>query len=425
MKKTSLSTLLATALFAFTHTSAFAQNGSETGPFGFEPIDGSAYPVSGEETAVSPWILPEGFKQYIVADEKNSLNIYDEGRDDWHDMNTVNESGKHAGRYMYTTHEVRGAPEGGSISVVDLKTGETKLLAQDPTWDAIDGIRWTPWGTLLTAEERTGGRVFEIILDKQDPTKAEAIVERPAVGNMAHEGIEVGNDGAVYVVDEFRGLTAGYGGGIYKFVPDVYGDLSSGSLYALAVSGGEYNTGNGEWVGPIDPATAPQSGTDFGGASYQRPEDLEIIGNTLYAAITEGPRDENNKEIFDGRVLAVNLETMEVSNYVMPGVNIPVEIGKPGDENYQPGFDNVDNLATSPDGKLILIEDNSPSDIWFADKDRNQDGMADNVWLFGSLKDPKAEGTGIYFGKNPKAMFVNVQHSQNDDGDATWAIIKE
>jgi secreted PhoX family phosphatase len=32
--------------------------------------------------------------------------------------------------------------------------------------------------------------------------------------------------------------------------------------------------------------------------------------------------------------------------------------------------------------------------------------------LFASLKDRSAEGTGIYFGKNPRALLVNIQHSE-------------
>ncbi len=130
------------------------------------------------------------------------------------------------------------------MSVVDLKTGETKLLVQDATWDAVDGIRWTPWGTLLIAEEVAGGRLVEIFLDA-DLMTASAVVDRPTVGRIAHEGIDLGQDGNVYVVDEHRGRSQGCngvvpcGGGIYRFVPDTYGDLSSGSLYALAVTGAD------------------------------------------------------------------------------------------------------------------------------------------------------------------------------------------
>ncbi len=392
----------------------------QNGPFGFEPLTESAN--SADWNPAAPWNIPEGFVQIAVANE-SALNIYDGGRNDLHDMNTVNETGKHAGRFLYTTHEVRGQAEGGAVSVVDLRTGEAKIIAQDPSWSAVDGITWTPWGTVLFDEEISDGQVFELVLDKNDLTSG-TVQERPSIGRMAHEGIQVGPDGSVYVVDEFRGQREEFGGGIYKFVPDHYGDLSSGNLYVLKVTGNDDGTGQGEWVGPIDPANARQSGTEFGGHGYNRPEDLQIIGNTLYAAITEGVYIDGS-QTFDGRVLAINLNTLEVSNFVKPGFNVSVEIGRPGDEDFETGFDNPDNLAKTPDGKLVIVEDNVPSDIWIAECDHNNDGMADEVNLFASLTDPRAEGTGIYFGKNPKTLFVNVQHSAADDGDATWAIIKQ
>ncbi|MCA9018231.1 MAG: DUF839 domain-containing protein, partial [Planctomycetaceae bacterium] len=203
-----------------------------------------------------------------------------------------------------------------------------------------------------------------------------------------------------------------------KFVPDNYGDLSSGDLFVLRVTGGPFGTGQGEWVGPIDPEFARFDGTAAGGTGYNRPEDLEIIGDTLYVAVTEGPRDGRSSELFDGRVLAVNLFSLQVTNFVLPGLNVPIE------SNDTSGFDNPDNLAQTPDGKLVIAEDNVPSDIWIASPDNDNDGAADEVNLFASLTDDGAEGTGIYFGIDPKTMFVNVQHSKLDDGDATWAITK-
>ncbi len=423
MKATSLVRGLAVAMTLSGVVYADDNRGSKEVEFEFEALDASADSASWNPAA--PWKLPKGFRQYIVSDESD-LNIYDNGRDDWHDMNTVNESGRKAGRFLYRTHEVRGEPEGGAVTVVDLKKGTTEILAQDPSWTALDGIRWTPWNTLVFAEETAGGRFFEFVFDKRSLTSGVAY-ERPAVGLLAHEGIDIDASGAIYVVDEHRGQSSGCGdikpcgGGVYKFVPTHYGDLSEGDLYVLKAHG-EDGTGQAEWVGPIDAANARISGTEFGGTSYQRPEDLEIIGNTLFVAITEGSRDEFGEQKYDGRVIAIDLDSMRVRDYVKPGVNVPVEIGRPGDAVFQTGFDNPDNLAETPDGKLVIVEDNVPSDIWIVTEE--EDGVAEKVELFASLSDPKAEGTGIYFGKNPRIMFVNVQHSAADDGDATWAIRK-
>ena len=449
MKKSILVSAIAVVVGVSGNTFADGYN-----TFNFKSLEQSANTVDWDISA--PWKLPEGFTQTVVSDE-SALNIYPEGRDDWHDMNTVNESGKMAGRFLYRTHEVRlGRGDavvdaiGGSVSVVDLSTGETKLLAQkgglEEGYTALDGIRWTPWGTLLFAEETAGGRVFEIMLN-DDMMSAAKVVDRPQVGRLAHEGIDLDDKGNVYVVDEHRGRTSGCdgvvpcGGGIFKFVPNTYGDLSSGELYILKVKGAD-GVGQAEWVGPVDPINARTSGSEMGGTSYQRPEDLEIINNTLYVAITEGPRDavtetnaaeesfsqlEFKSELYEGRVLSINLDTLKVSNFVKPGMNVAVEIGKPGEEGHQTGFDSVDNLAEAQNGDLVMIEDNKPSDIWFAStKKVNKYGASRNVKLFASLTDPGAEGTGIYFSPtDPDTLYVNIQHSAAADGDATWAISKK
>jgi len=421
--------ILTSAITAALAFAALAHADDDHNDFNFKPISSSANTADWNKSA--PWILPKGYAQRIVSDETD-LNIYDGGRDDWHDMNTVNETGLLAGRFMYRTHELRypaNQPEGGTISVVDLETGETAILTHDISYNALDGIRWSPWGTIVFAEETAGGRFFEIELN-DDLVTAKSITDRPAVGRLAHEGIDFDDEGNVYIVDEHRGRSSGCnditpcGGGIYKFVADSYGDLSSGSLYALKVTGPD-GTGMGEWVGPIDPLTARESGTAAGAQSYQRPEDLEVINGVLYVAITEGPRDENNKEHYEGRVLSIDLATMQVRNFVKPDVNVAVEIGKPGEQGFQTGFDSIDNLAEAPNGDLVMIEDNKPSDIWFASTKTNSFGASRKVSLFASLTDPGAEGTGIYFSPmDPETLYVNIQHSAADDGDATWAITR-
>ena len=383
------------------------------GPMGFDPIDGTPY-ADATDTWTEPFVIPEGYSQQMVADE-TVLDIYG-GVDDLTDMNTVNETGIQAGRYLYRTHEVNGD---GALSVVDLKTGEAKVIAQDEGWRRLDGIRWTPWGTILFAEETTGGRLFEAFLDPKDPTTIVKVETRAEVGILRHEGIEALGDGTVFVIDELNG------GSIYKFEPTKRGDLSDGQLFALKLTGlddaaqawnpltADAKVGAFEWVAldmdqvviDADAAADAVAATEFG-----RPEDVEMIGSTLYVANTS-----------EDRVVAIDLNSKVLSTFVQPGLmGLPVEDAAAG----VTGFNNPDNLAQGPDGRLWVVEDNYLSDVWVAGLDTDRDGAADSVEQFASLKDTGAEISGIYFGKDPKTLFLNVQHPDKAQADGTWMITR-
>ena len=386
------------------------------GPWEYEPIEGSAYGQASSTWDV-PYIVPEDYNQWMVVDE-TVLDVYP-GVDDLHDMNTQNERGHRSGRYMYNTYEVGS---GGVVGVTDLKTGEAKVLVDGADWgfdwNRLDGIRWTPWKTLLITEETVGGKVYEIFLEKHDPTAVTNVVERGALGSLRHEGIDVGKDDSVYVIDEFNG------GSIFRFVPSEKEDLSEGTLYALKLTGltdeqqvwdsstVDSKVGAFEWV-ELDQAAAQIDGDAAADAvnatEFGRPEDIEIIGDTLYVANTT-----------EDRVIAIDLEGQTVSTFVKAGLNVPVEVA-----GSVTGFNGPDNLAEGPDGTLWIVEDNDYSDIYQATMDENGDGAADSVSLFASLKDEGAETTGIYFGKDRKVMYVSVQHPDKDLADGLWAISKK
>lgn len=448
MKKSTLALTLIAAFAANVHA-----DNAVNGPMSFNPIAASAYGMENDaDIAATPWIIPKGYVQSIVSDETD-LDIY--VANDWPDMNTVNETGKHAGRYMYRTHEVRGGAigndgnslridggSGGAVSVVDLKTGVAKEIAGRADWEALDGIVWTPWRTVLFAEEAgtaarpdpdapqaQAGLVYELKLDKHDPMSAESVSVRPMLGALAHEGIEIDAEGNVYVIDEDRK------GSIYKFVPENYGDLSSGQLYALKVMNGA-KTGAAEWVA-LDMTQAQikahAAATAVGATEYCRPEDIERIDSTLYVALTCEDVDNAANTSGQGAVMAIGLGDQPVVSYVVAaGKNAPLEVKPTVDANGNvvpgvTGFKGPDNLANGPDGKLWIVEDNSWSDIWVYDprsKDANKDGYKDGVHLFASLKDKPAEGSGIYFGKDPHTLYVNVQHSGTGN-DKTMAITKQ
>jgi sugar lactone lactonase YvrE len=342
-----------------------------------------------------PFDLPAGYGQRIVASQINDFTPAAGASGDIPDMITLNETGPFAGRFLYQTHEV-GA--GGAVTVTDLRDGGTKLVTQSADYNRLDGIAWTPWGTLVFAEETGGGLVYEY-----DPATG-VVTPRPAVGLRSHEGLRFDTQG------NFYGISESTPGPIYKFVPDRRGDLSSGQLYALKVLDAS-RQGAAVWI-PIDRAAAQvnsETAARAAGASgWGRPEDIEIAtssGNNaggnqvLYVAVTS-----------ENLVLKIDLEGDEafVTNYVhdVPGFNFP------------------DNLALDAQGNLFITEDGDPppgNDIWVA---RRNGGGA--IERFASLSDCAAEPTGLYFENGSHTLYVHVQHAGGPlSNDLTIAISPE
>jgi hypothetical protein len=131
----------------------------------FTPLAASSMcPGEGSGRQAKPFVIPTGYLQQVVAEETDTVGSPPNSgpTEDLWDMNTQNEFGKDAGRYIYRTHEVGAAanlgdppraPGGSSVTVTDLKTGVTRVLAERNDWERFDGIAWTPWGTILAAEE--------------------------------------------------------------------------------------------------------------------------------------------------------------------------------------------------------------------------------------------------------------------------------
>jgi hypothetical protein len=86
------------------------------GPFAFDALPSSATCVAGGVGAFpneQPFVLPAGYSQRVVAREGDGGST-----DNW-DMNTINETGPHAGRFLFRSHETL---ERGQVSVTDLLT---------------------------------------------------------------------------------------------------------------------------------------------------------------------------------------------------------------------------------------------------------------------------------------------------------------
>jgi len=378
-----------------------------------------------------PFVIPTGYNQQVVAEEGDPGT--NANTDNW-DMNTQNEFGKDAGRYVFRTHENRDKPS--QVSVTDLTTGASEILAERADWEAFDGIVWTPWGTILAAEETitqakpdpqvpqaSGGLVYEFFVDEDDPsqldpsreritpgdgtndTVQDGIRARPALGAKSHEGMRFDKRGFLYGIAESRGqTTTGQAGAIFRFIPDRKGDLSRGQLQALVTE--NRRTGEGRWVN-LD-RTQVQIDADAeaerkGANEYQRPEDVETGestgvdvnngGNTVYVGITEGPEE---------GVLAIDVSSKD-RPFAYPYVGTFAG-NNPG------GFNNPDNLALDSKGNLAIAEDPPVNpvgaDVFIAAPPRGNDDddeggkrrqPAETVQRFASLKDCAAEPSGVYF----------------------------
>ncbi len=455
----------------------------------FDPLASSSNCPGGAPSgrASDPYVLPAGYDQAIVAEESDPVTPQPPqgpsavSEDLW-DMNTQNEFGTDAGRYLYRTHEVGSAPSGADpaapggsqVTVTDLKTGETKNLADRNDWERFDGLVWTPWGTILAAEETIvataadpqvpqakGGLVYELFVDTSDPSRLDPSREqitpgdgttdtvqdgirvRPALGSKSHEGLRFDKRGYLYGIAESRGESnPAQSGGIFRFVPDRKGDLSSGELSAYDSPNGK--DGEGRWQ--VLPRDAVQVDADAAAAAaqvnrYERPEDVETGestgvdrisgGHTLYVAITD---DGGDATIEEG-VFNIDLRQKEQPfgyRYAGQGAG----------NATQPEFNAADNLALDRNGNLAITEDGGGNgdDIWIAappraDGDDDDNGgergePAGSVERFASIKDCTAEGSGVYFAlagterfsrhnPNPEVqslvrgetLFVNRQHA--------------
>jgi len=285
---------------------------------------------------------------------------------------------------------------------------------------------------LLTGEEMRPGRLPSVpdprvpqaqagLMYELDPVTGED-VPLPALGAKAHEGMRIDPQGNVYGISETAPSTVingvrRPGGYIFRFVPDRRGDLSSGQLYALRITGPTGDrTGEAVWI-PLDrdavQVDADAAATAAGATGYGRPEDVEMATSTgnnpggagvLYVAVTD-----------EHRVLRVDLREPEggsthatafVSDYVRQGVNAPAD------------FTNPDNLALEKNGNLYITEDTtSPPgmDVWVAIAGGGSQLAAAQTVRFASLTDCSAEPSGLYFDRTGSALYIHALHRAGQD----------
>ena len=401
------------------------------------------------------------FQQRSVAERQAALNAGKPDTGSW-DMNTVNETanGKESrdkGRFLFTVYETGQA----GVQRYDTETEETDVIWISPAFAghiAFDACFWTPWGTLITAEEswetKAGGstspygRVFEFV----NPTTAPGITgpvtassndgaifdHTNVIPRVSHEGIQFDRQGNMYFIDELNG------GCLYKYTPaasmaKVKGGkadyFAAGQTFVLRVGDGSTPNATGAyaWVPFTDVNGAGLPGaltitdtrgvtsvdgrntTDlalFKGTDYQSPEDLQIqrLGNREYLYVATTTTNE---------VYRLDLKLQNISVFANRNTLDLATAGLP----VGTGLASPDNLAIDHQGNIYIVEDRnggSDDDIWFAN-DLNLDGdlndPKEGLARWASNGTPGSEFSGLYFDpKNKRRAWVNIQHpaSGND-----------
>ena len=420
----------------------------------FTPLTASAGPTADESMPIT--FGNSAIEQHSIASRQAQLATLRPNTGSW-DMNTVNETGAHKGRYLFTVFET-GQP---GVQRHDLLTGETNTIWHSPAsglYTSFDPSFWSPWGTLIVAEEAWSapgspgyptrfGRLFEFTNAIEAPgiftpltassNEGANFVHRNIIPRVSHEGIQFDSNGNMYFIDELNG------GSLYKYTPAAsWGQIMSGKAgyfdagqsFVLRVGAGTTPNATGAytWVPLTNEFGAPRQGavvitdplgissidgratTDlpaFKGTDYQRPEDMQIqrIGNREYLYVTTTSTHE---------VYRLDLQSNTISVFVNRNT-INLTTGLP----VGSALNSPDNLAVDHDGYIYVVEDREggqDDDIWFA-ADLNDDGdlndLNEGIGRWASNGTVGSEFTGLYFDPTDKRRaWVNIQHpdSGND-----------
>lgn len=394
------------------------------------------------------------------------------------------------GRYLFIPHET---PVGAGISRYSLDDDTSTLLFagdqrgagpdgvrgnRDDQWEndfgAFDPARWTPWGTVIAAEEWSGlGRVVEIMdpwASPNDPVAggSELVEGRDwrvltSIASVSHEGINFSVSApqrVLYFIDEDNS------GSIYKLVLTKPGDIAAGGQTFVLVGdnfkgdpAANWNSGanatkevqdsrfgSARWVaitgpngealpgipspfgpsvlacGPNDPADPCRSedirpgrvaADAAGGLPFGRPEDMSIVTNKYGQQVLYVTTTSEHG------VISILSNASSSTAIVKPFVTLAT----PKNVGFEPTtgiLNSPDNLAVDSQGNIYVVED-APNgddvggDIWFA-RDVNDDGVAESLDHFMSIQVDGAEATGMVFNpREPSKFVVAVQHPDSVD----------
>jgi uncharacterized protein len=232
----------------------------------------------------------------------------------------------------------------------------------------------TPWGTWLSCEEVEDGLVWEC-----DPSGRRRAVPHQAMGLFKHEAAAVDEPHRrVYLTEDL------IDGGLYRYTPARWPDLSAGQLEIARVARG----GGVEWVEVPDPlARRERTRRQVPGSTrFARGEGIWLDGDTLYLATTA-----------DHRVHAYDVRRGRI------------EVIYDGLASRSAPLLRVDQLTGSPAGEVFVCEDIATDEI-----DMGVITPDRRVAKFLSVTGPQHRGselTGVIFDPSGSRMFFSSQRA--------------
>lgn len=303
---------------AFWRNALAATSTAQPGPGPYGPL------LAADENGI---MLPEGFTSRVIAQANQAVPgtgyVFP-----WFPDGQATYPTPDGGWILVTNSEV---PAVGGVSAIrfdkDAKIVDAYRILSNTNTNCAGGP--TPWGTWLSCEEVDRGAVFEC-----DPTGARDAVEHPAMGIFKHEAACVDPIGQHVYLSEDIG-----GGGLYRYAPDDYPDLSSGVL-EIACDGGN---GAVVWKPVPDPqwtGDAPTREQVADSIEFGRGEGIWYDAGIVYLATTS----DETIHAYDTRTSTIGV----LYNADAAGTETPLR--------------GVDNVHVSRSGDVFVAEDSYDND---------------------------------------------------------------
>jgi len=264
-------------------------------------------------------MLPAGFRSRVVArgGELVGATVHT-----WHSAADGAAVFRRPGGYIYACNsEVNNGGGGVGAIVFDHRGRILDAYSICSGTNRNCGGGAMPWGTWLTCEEVSQGRVYEC-----DPTGVLAPVVLPALGTFMHEAACADlAERRLYLTEDRSD------GNFYRFTPAVWGQLGSGALEVATVSGSSVS-----WSALPDPTAAltPTRYQVVGATDFNGGEGIVYFNQHVFFT-TKGDNIVWDYDPFTQTIAVLYDDDLDPSNQIS----------------------GVDNVAASRAGDVIIAED--------------------------------------------------------------------